>query len=200
MNDVPWWSSEIFWRKTAIWVTAFMAVVLILLTFDTVRQITAGGERVPAYSVINQKIYYEYNDERGYQVPRIGEPAALFGTALDEGSAEALVTLGKLTTQAKNCMNCHTLLGNGAYFAPDLTKAWLDPGWVSEDLREELMVQFLMDPESNARTFGTGRRMPNLGITEEEARGVVAFLKWMSSIDTNGFPRGFTPLDQEDGA
>ena len=200
MNDVPWWSSESLWRKMAIWVTAFMAVVLILLTFDTVRQITAGGERVPAYSVINQKIYYEYDDERGYQVPRIGEEAALFGEALDETNAEALVTLGKLTVQSKNCMNCHTLLGNGAYYAPDLTKAGLDPGWVHEDLREEMMVQFLLDPESNARTFGTGRRMPNLGITEKEARGIVAFLKWMSSIDTNGFPRGFTPLDQEGGA
>ena len=60
MNDIPWWSSESFWRKMAIWVTAGMAVVLIGLTFDTVRQITAGGERVPAYSVINQKIFYEY--------------------------------------------------------------------------------------------------------------------------------------------
>jgi nitric oxide reductase subunit C len=184
----------------AIWVTALMAVVLIMLTFDTVRQITAGGERVPAYSVINQKIYYEYNDERGYQVPRIGEPALLFGNKLDEAEAAALVTLGKLTTQSKNCMNCHTLLGNGAYYAPDLTKAWLDPGWVHEDVREQLMVEFLMDPEGNARTFGSGRRMPNLGITEEEARGIVAFLKWMSSIDTNGFPRGFAPIDQEDGA
>jgi nitric oxide reductase subunit C len=184
----------------AIWVTAVMAVVLMFLTFDTVRQITAGGERVPAYSVINQKIFYEYDDSRGYQVPRIGEPAALFGNALDDANAEALVTLGKLTTQAKNCMNCHTLLGNGAYYAPDLTKAWLDPGWVHEDTREQLMVQFLMDPENNARTFGTGRRMPDLNITEEEAKGIVAFLKWMSSIDTNGFPRGFTPLDQEDGA
>ena len=200
MNDVPWWSSESMWRKTAIWVTAFMAVVLILLTFDTVRQITAGSERVPAYSVINQKVFYEYDDERGYQVPRIGEPAALFGEELDEASAEALVTLGKLTVQAKNCMNCHTLLGNGAYYAPDLTKAWLDRGWVHEDVREEMMVQFLVDPEKNARTFGSGRRMPNLAITEAEARGIVAFLKWMSTIDTNGFPRGFTPLDQEDGA
>lgn len=199
MNEVPWWSSESYWRKMAIWVTAFMAVVLIMLTFDTVRQITAGGERVPAYSVINQKIFYEYNNERGYQVPRIGEQEALFGEVLDEDSAKALVTLGKLTTQAKNCMNCHTLLGNGAYYAPDLTKAWLDPAWVQEDVREQLMVEFLMDPEGNARTFGTNRRMPNLNITEEEARGVVAFLKWMSSIDTNGFPRGFTPIDQEDG-
>ena len=48
-------------------------------------------------------------------------------------------------------MNCHTLLGNGAYYAPDLTKAWLDPGWVVESIREEQMVAFLMDPETNAQ-------------------------------------------------
>jgi nitric oxide reductase subunit C len=54
-----------------------------------------------------------------------------------------------------------------------------------------------MDPGANARTFGTGRRMPNLDITREEAEAIVAFLKWMSSIDTNGFPRNFTPITQE---
>ncbi len=198
MTDTPWWSREDLWRKIAIWVTSFMVLVLLFLTVDTVRQITEGGERVPSFSVINNQIYYEYDDERGYQVPRIGGPAPLFGEELDEAAAEELVTLGKLTVQAKNCMNCHTLLGNGAYYAPDLTKAWLDPGWVHEDSREDLMVTFLIDPEGNARTYGTGRRMPNLDITEEEARGVIAFLKWMSAIDTNGFPRGFTPLPQEE--
>ncbi len=198
MADIPWWSSEAVWRKIAIWVTAGMAAVLIVLTFDTVRQITAGSPRVPGYSVINQKIFFEYNDERGYQVPRIAGRAPLFGSAVSEEEAEALVTLGKLTVQSKNCMNCHTLLGNGAYYAPDLTKAWLDPAWVNEESREELMVAFLKDPAGNARTFGSGRRMPNLGITDAEARGIVAFLKWMSSIDTNGFPRGFAPISQED--
>ncbi|MDX1569438.1 MAG: cytochrome c [Xanthomonadales bacterium] len=198
MNETPWWSSESAWRKAAIWITSGMLVILILLTFDTVRQITAGSERVPGYGVINHKIFYEYNADRGYQTPRIGPEAPLFGERLDEAAAEELVTLGKLTVQAKNCMNCHTLLGNGAYYAPDLTKAWLDPGWIDESLREDLMVAFLQNPAANARTFGSNRRMPDLGITEQEARGIVAFLKWMSSIDTNGFPRGFTPLDQED--
>jgi nitric oxide reductase subunit C len=200
MNDIPWWSSESLWRKAAIWVTAFMLVVLIALTFDTIRKITPGHRRVPAYSVINNKIFYEYDDDRGYQVPRIGGPAPLFGKTLSDDEAEALVARGKLTVQAKNCMNCHTLLGNGAYYAPDLTKAWLDPGWIDEGVREDLMLAFLQDPTNNARTFGTGRRMPNLGITEDEARSVIAFLKWMSSIDTNGFPRGFTPLEQEGGS
>jgi nitric oxide reductase subunit C len=196
MDASTWWASEAFWRKTAIWVTAFMAVVLIFLTFDSVAQITAGGERVPAYSVINQRIDYRFDAERGFQVPVIGDAAPLFGVVRSEEEAEALVSLGKLTVQAKNCMNCHTLLGNGAYFAPDLTKAWLDPAWGTESVREQLMLQFLMDPTNNARGFGSRRRMPQLDITEEEARGIVAFLKWMASIDTNGFPANFEPIVQ----
>jgi len=36
------------------------------------------------------------------------------------------------------------------------------------------------------------RRMPNLGITKEEAIALVAFLKHVSAIDTNGFPRNFS--------
>ena len=197
MENSPWWSSENFWRKSAIWVTAFMLLVLMFLTFDSIKAITAGSDRVPAYSVINYRVDYVFNEERGYQVPVIGDEAPLFGEILDEEEAEALVTKGKLTVQAKNCMNCHTLLGNGAYYAPDLTKAWLDQGWGNEAVREMLMMQFLQDPTANARTFGTNRRMPNLDITEEEARGIIAFLKWMSTIDTNGFPRGFKTIDQE---
>ncbi len=197
MADTPWWASEDVWRKCAIWVTAFMAVVLIFLTFDTVAKITAGSERVPGYEVINKRIYYTFNAERNMQEPVIGDDAPLFGKSLSAAEAEDLVTLGKLTVQARNCMNCHTLLGNGAYYAPDLTKAWLDPAWGAEAVREQLMMTFLMDPTTNARTFGTGRRMPQLNLTEEEARGVIAFLKWMSAIDTNGFPKGFTPIAQE---
>lgn len=192
-----WWSSEDFWRKSAIWITAFMFVVLVFLSFHSVSVITVGTERVKDYSVINNRIYYKFNEERYMLEPVIGDEAPLFGKKLNEDEAYALVTLGKTTVQAKNCMNCHTLLGNGAYYAPDLTKAWLDQGWVAEAVREDLMVAFLLDPEANARTFGTNRKMPNLNITEEEARGIVAFLKWMSSIDTNGFPAHFKPITQE---
>ena len=194
-----WWASESFWRKTAIWVTAGSFVVLIFLTFDTVKQITAGSPRVPAYSVINNRIDYVFNEQRNFQVPVIGPEEPLFGKKLTEEEAEALVSKGKMTTQAKNCMGCHTLLGNGSYFAPDLTKSWLDPAWGSKQVREESMVAFLMDPTDKLHN-ANGRRMPNLGITEEEARATVAFLKWMSSIDTNGFPANFTPIDQSDPA
>lgn len=196
MSQEYWWASESFWRKNAIWITAGSFLVLIFLTFDTVSQITAGGKRVPAYSVINHRISYVFDETRNFQVPVIGVEEPLFGQKLTEEEAQALVTRGKLTTQAKNCMNCHTLLGNGAYYAPDLTKSWLDPSWGTKEIREQEMVDFLMNPQDRLHN-GLGRRMPNLGITEEEARATVAFLKWMASIDTNGFPANFVSIDQE---
>ena len=85
-------------------------------------------------------------------------------------------------------------MGNGAYYAPDLTKAWLDPAWeawqaiTGAHSKEEAMVAFLMEPEKYATWE---RKMPNLGISREEAVATVAYLKWMSAIDTNGFPIHF---------
>jgi nitric oxide reductase subunit C len=190
----PRWASETFWKKVAVWVTGGSFVILIILTFDTLSKTQAGGSRVQGYSVINKAIDYRFDSAKNRYQPVIGQEAPLFGKPLSETEAEQLVTFGKKTVQAKNCMNCHTLLGNGAYYAPDLTKAWLDPAWVNEANRETLMLAFLQHPENNARTFGSGRRMPNLGITEPEARGVVAFLKWMSAIDTNGFPHNFKTI------
>jgi nitric oxide reductase subunit C len=198
MNETPLWASESFWKKTAIWVTAGSFIILVFLTMDSLSQTKAGGKRVPAYSVINKKIDYVYQEKLHKSMPVIGESELLFGKEYTEAEAEQLVALGKKTTQAKNCMNCHTLLGNGAYYAPDLTKAYLDKGWINKEVRDELMIKFLMDPEKNARTFGSNRKMPNLDITEQEAKGVVAFLKWMSSIDTNGFPYNFKTINAED--
>ncbi len=39
---------------------------------------------------------------------------------------------GKQVFQAYNCMDCHTIVGNGAYFAPDLTKIYqkTGPAWL----------------------------------------------------------------------
>jgi nitric oxide reductase subunit C len=199
-NDdrIVWWASEDFWRKCAIIVTGGMAVVLIILTYDSLGSISVGTPRVPDYTVINHRIDYRLDENRNMQVPVVGPVVPLFGNVLDDEAARALVDLGKLTVQAKNCMNCHTILGNGAYYAPDLTKAWLDPAWGDEASRETLMLNFLTDPNRYARTYGTNRRMPNLGITDAEAHGVIAYLKWMSAIDTNGFPAGFVPIRQGD--
>ena len=201
------WSDNRFWQRSAAWITGFASVLLIWLTFDTSGQIAMGNDsdlqngvtkRVPGPTVINYKITYEMDKKRRHEVPVIGEKEKFFGRDdWSEEEAAELLHLGKLGSQAKNCMNCHTLLGNGAYYAPDLTKAWLDPAWgpngpmqamTGKSTKEEAMAEFLQNP-SQYPTHA--RMMPNLGITAEEAKGLVAFLKHMSSIDTNGFPRNF---------
>ena len=202
------WTSIPFWRRSAAWVTGFASILLIWLTFDSMGQISMGTDadlkagvtkRVPGPTVINYKITYEMDTKRGHEVPVIGEKEKFFGRDdWTEEEAAELLHLGKLGSQAKNCMNCHTLLGNGAYYAPDLTKAWLDPMWDSYMLRmgkaskEEAIAEFLQHPSDNP---SNERMMPNLGITADEAKGLVAFLKHMSSIDTNGFPRNFGKIE-----
>ena len=205
------WSSTRFWRKSAGWVTGVSAVLLVLLSLDTVGQISMRSPadldakkpmRVPPSTVINHKITYEYDAKRGHEVPVIGDKEPFFGRSdYSPEEADALLSHGKLTVQAKNCMSCHTLLGNGGYYAPDLTKAWLDPAWsesgpymamTGTQTREEAMAKFLMKPS----TYPThARRMPELGITEDEAKAVVAFMKHMAAIDTNGFPRNFAKMN-----
>ena len=201
------WSDNRFWRRSATWVTGVASVLLIWLTFDTMGQISMGTDadlkngvtkRVPAPTVINYKIDYVFDSKRGHEVPKIGpEKEQFFGKFWNEEEAAALLHKGKLASQAKNCMDCHTLLGNGAYYAPDLTKAWLDPAWQADgpmqamtgkSSKEEAMAEFLQHPD---RYPTHERMMPDLGITKEEAVALVAFLKHMASIDTNGFPRNF---------
>jgi len=181
-----YFDDPVFWRAGAISTIAVMSIVLIMLTIDSLSAISPGGSHVPPYTVINQHIDYKFDSNRGFDVPVIS-------------GAEPLIDRGKMVIQSRACIDCHTFFGNGAYYAPDLTKAWLDPDWeawqavTGADTREGAMVKFLMDPEQY-RTWT--RTMPNLGVSEEEAQALVAYLKWMSAVDTNGFPPNFNQIEQ----
>jgi nitric oxide reductase subunit C len=184
-----------FWRAGAISTTLIMLIVLAFLTIDSLRVIRTGGANVPPYDVINQQIGYRYDWAAHEDAPTIGKPEPLFGKKVTEPEAEAMIRTGKLVIQSRACMDCHTIFGNGAYYGPDLTKSWLDPAWVQiwmpmtgKTTREAAMVEFLMHPD---RYPTWTRRMPNLHLSEEEARATVAYLKWLSSIRTNGFPANF---------
>ena len=184
-----------FWRAGAISATAVMLVILGLLTVNSLAVITAGGSHVPPYTVINRQISYQYDPAKDHDMPVIGGEQLLFGQYYDAQQARAMVARGKLVIQTRACIDCHTFLGNGAYFAPDLTKSWLDPAWQQQWMpmtgsktREEAMVKFLMYPD---RYPTWSREMPDLHLTQQDAEAVVAYLKWMSAINTNGFPANF---------
>ncbi len=84
---------------------------------------------------------------------------------------------GKMVWHKYDCIGCHTILGNGTYFAPDVTK-------VASRKPKSYLKQFLMSPQS----VKADAVMPTLGITSDEADKLIAFLDWMSKVDTNDWP------------
>ena len=91
------------------------------------------------------------------------------------------VRLGLRVWMKYNCENCHTLLGEGAYFAPDLTQIVSQRG-------KPYLALFLTDPAQFYSEERDGRLMPNLAMTEREIAQVIEFLEWVGNIDTNGWP------------
>ena len=91
---------------------------------------------------------------------------------------DAQVVSGKWTWQKHNCNDCHTILGIGGYYAPDVTKVMSrrDTGWMS---------RFLKDPHA---VWPAKREMPNLNLSDAEIVDLTAFLTWVNGIDTNNWP------------
>lgn len=77
-----------------------------------------------------------------------------------------------------NCMGCHTLLGEGAYYAPELTKVYERRG-------PEWMRVFLKDPQA---MYPGERKMTQYNFEEGEISDLIAFFKWIGEMDLNGFP------------
>jgi nitric oxide reductase subunit C len=90
----------------------------------------------------------------------------------------AEVVHGKELWESNNCMGCHTLLGEGAYYAPELTR-------VVERRGKEWMRIFLRDPQA---MFPGERKMVQYDFTDEEIDALIAFFDWVGKIETNGFP------------
>ena len=90
----------------------------------------------------------------------------------------AEVKAGKHIWETNNCMGCHTLLGEGAYYAPDLTKIVKQKG-------KTYLKTFLTDPQA---MYPGQRKMIQYNFTEEQKDNVLAFLEWVGNIDTNGWP------------
>ena len=146
-------------------------------------------------------------DSRGQVVP----------AAVDYAGNGAVA--GKRVFQAYNCMGCHTIVGNGAYFAPDLTNIYssVGPAWLEAFLpsagrwptRAAVQVQlgkssvaaeagvgsidayfdkYPAAAERVARRGGQATIMPSLTFRAGEVARLVAFLKYTSEMDTEGWP------------
>ena len=66
---------------------------------------------------------------------------------------------GKDVWHRNNCINCHTLLGEGAYYAPDLTQIAAQRG-------DAYLREFLKDPSRFYSEERDRRLMPTLKLSD----------------------------------
>ncbi len=110
----------------------------------------------------------------------IGLTIFSLGKAQDQSHSENLtpeVVQGKEIWESNNCMGCHTIMGEGAYYAPELTN-------VVERRGEAYIKAVLMSPTP---WKPKGRQMVAYAMSEEDANSVIAFFKWVGNVDLNGF-------------
>jgi nitric oxide reductase subunit C len=88
------------------------------------------------------------------------------------------VVRGKHLWESNNCMGCHTLLGEGAYYAPELTKVYERRG-------PRFIKAMLKDPEA---MYPGQRKMKNYHFSDQQMDDLVDFFKWINEINLNGFP------------
>ena len=91
------------------------------------------------------------------------------------------VAHGKRVWEENNCIGCHTLLGEGAYFAPELRNVYQRFG----ESKEAIMGFIKSRPVDGI----PGRRsMPQFNLSDEDLSAVAEFLIYSSGIDTANWP------------
>lgn len=85
---------------------------------------------------------------------------------------------GKKLWETNQCIGCHSLLGEGAYFAPELANVYKRRG--PDFIKAWIMAQPTGTP---------GRRqMPHFDFSDEDLNNLVEFFKYVSEIDTINWP------------
>lgn len=87
------------------------------------------------------------------------------------------VVKGKKVWHRYGCVECHTLLGNGGYRAPDLTH-------ITRVRSRSQLISFFERPP----VLHPGKKKRHLSLPAKDAQAVIAFLEYVNRINTRGWP------------
>lgn len=91
------------------------------------------------------------------------------------------VVHGQKVWHKYNCINCHTLFGEGAYYAPDLTK-------ITQHRGDAYLTAYMKDPSQFYDEQKHRRLMPKQDLSDVEIKNLILFLDWVSKVDNQGWP------------
>ena len=104
-----------------------------------------------------------------------------FGELTNAHNNTPQVQSGRDVWHKYNCINCHTLFGEGAYYAPDLTK-------ITQLRGEAYLKAYMRDPANFYDEQRHRRLMPKQDLSDSEIDDLIAFLDWVSKVDNQGWP------------
>jgi len=96
------------------------------------------------------------------------------------GEITEAVVRGKHLWETRNCIGCHTLLGEGAYFAPELGNVVARMG------SKEAVKAFIK--YRPAEGIPGRRSMPQFNLTDEELDAIADFLEHVNTINDANWP------------
>ncbi|MEM9576879.1 MAG: cytochrome c [Pseudomonadota bacterium] len=107
-------------------------------------------------------------------------------TSTDTAGLTEEVAHGKRIWEHNACINCHTILGEGAYFAPELGNVMTR--WGVEDDSEAAFETLKAWMDAMPTGIEGRRQMPNFDLSDEEYRALSEFLLWTNKIRTQDWP------------
>ncbi|MCZ7595871.1 MAG: cytochrome c [Hyphomicrobium sp.] len=96
------------------------------------------------------------------------------------------VARGKRVWEANACINCHTIHGEGAYFAPEVGN--VVTRWGVVDSPEDAFQALKGWMEAQPSGVVGRRQMPRFHLSDDEIRGLSDFLIWADKTNTQGWP------------
>ncbi len=103
----------------------------------------------------------------------------------NEAKMTASVVLGKKLWEDNNCVGCHTLIGEGAYYAPELMNVFQRRGASDEAVFKGYMQGWMA---AQPLAIPDRRKMPQFHLSNEEVDHISDFLIWTSQVNANDWP------------
>ncbi|HNI20985.1 MAG TPA: cytochrome c [Nitrospira sp.] len=94
--------------------------------------------------------------------------------------ANPQIAVGKKLWETNNCIGCHTLMGEGAYFAPELGNVVVRLG------SKEAVKAFIKGRP--AEGIPGRRSMPQFNFSDKDLDAIADFLEYVSKIDAAKWP------------
>lgn len=95
------------------------------------------------------------------------------------------VAAGKNLWEVNNCVGCHTIMGEGAYYAPELANVFDRRGAGDEEAFKGYMIGWMA---AQPLAEPGRRKMPQFNLTEKEVNEISDFLIWTSRVHDNEWP------------